>query len=536
MDHRLYCIKLARVGLVLSLLILQGCSAPHGASDRMSSSTALRFAISEDPRSMEPGLSVLMQDSQIALNLHVGLFTYDRYSALKPYLVREWSLSDDHLTYTFVLHDGWKWHNGRGVTAGDFKEGWERYLNPKLGAWGASYLNSIVGAQEMLSGTVATLKGVEAPAPNTMKVTLTHPDPLFLLRLGATPTWVAPPEAVVKGEPKWTDNPQGGGPFRFVQWQPHSRIVLEANQSFAGVTPALARVEFLIVPDATTALNMYRSGELDITPVAVSELRGIRQDSVLGRELQFWPRAQLIFIGLNEWKVPAFKDSRVRQAFDRAIERRVICEQVLFDAWAPATQVVPIAVPGHDDQLAILYDPERARALMAEAGYSNGQGFPTVQIVVSGSTEATAAEAVAAQLKQNLGVKIDVHQVESGDFYSGLREQRFDAFLTGWTADYMSAEQWLYRLLHRKSSTNFVGYSNANYEAIVDKALHAETEDAQTPLWREANRIATNDAALIPLAYGRFAYLVKPNVSGFAANAFGPLGFEGVRKDAPAIK
>lgn len=527
--------RLAWAGLSFLIVGTQCCRGPRSGGPTavtLAADQVVHFAVEDDPRSMEPGLSVLMQDSVLALDLHVGLFRYDAASVLKPYLVSSWQLSNDRLTFTFILHDDWKWHNGRVITAGDIKKGWERYLNPRVGAWGANYLSTVAGAQEMLHGAATSLSGVEVVDRRTLKVTLAHPDPLFLLRLGAPPAWTVPPEAVIDGEPAWKGDPVGGGPFQFVQWQPHSRIVLKANPQFAGKPPSLSRLEYLIVPDLTTALNMYRSGELDIALVGAHELRDVKRDPALSTDLRFWPAAQLQFVGLNENKVAAFRDARIRQAFAQAVDRRSICEQVLGGAWAPASEIVPDGVPGHLGENILPYDPAGARKLMADAGFPNGRAFPAITLMVAGATESTAAEAIAAQLADNLGVKMEVRRVEPGEFLAGLKEQKWDAFLTGWTADYLSAEQWLDRLLSSKEPTDYVGYRNSHYDEILDSAKRAPSADAQLPLWRDANWIASEDAALIPLGYGRFTYLVRPTISGFEVNLFGPVGFESVRKSA----
>jgi len=519
--------------LYILLIGIQGCrgsSSGEPNTVNLTANNAVRFAIEDDPRSLEPGLSVLMQDSVLALDLHVGLFRYDAASVLNPYLVNSWQLSNDHRTFTFVLHDDWKWHNGRIITAYDVKKGWERYLNPRVGAWGATYIGTISGAQEMIHGVATSLRGVEVVDSHTLKVTLAHPDPLFLLRLGAPPAWTVPPEAVVDGEPAWKGDPVGAGPFQFVLWQPHSRIVLKANPHFAGDASSLNRLEFMIVPDLTTMLNMYRDGELDIAQVGVHELREVKQDEQLSEDIHSWPTAQLQFVGLNENRVAAFRDGRVRQALVLAVDRRSICERVLDGAWTPASEIVPEGVPGHLGENILAFDPARARKLLADAGFPNARGFPVISLVVAGTTESTAAEAMAAQLADNLGIKMEVRRVEPGEFLAGLKQQRWDAFLTGWTADYLSAEQWLCRLLSSNGSTNYVGYRNARYEKILDDAMRAPTAEEQLPLWREANRMATADAALIPLGYGRFTYLVRPTISGFACNLFGPVGFEKVRK------
>jgi ABC-type transport system substrate-binding protein len=360
---------------------------------------------------------------------------------------------------------------------------------------------------------------------------LERPDPNFLIRLGATPTWVVPSEAVVAERAAWAGVPQGGGPFRFTDWQARSRLVLDANPLF-NTRPAVDRLEFLIVPDPATALNMYRSGELDIAPVSASQLGGITQDPVLRAELQRFAGAALIFMGLNARRVPATADVRVRQAFAHAIDRRALADRVLFGAWTPATGIVPRGVPGYDGGLGAEYDPDRARRLMSQAGYPDGRGFPRLQLAVAAEYHSTAAEAVAAQLAANLGVRLDVRRLEPGDMYTSLREGRFDAFLSGWTADYLSAEQWLYTLLHRDADSNFVRYDNPRFMGIVDAAMSAATPEAQEPLWREANGIATGEAGLIPLAYAGFTFLVKPTVSGFVANLFGLTAFQSVRRTA----
>jgi oligopeptide transport system substrate-binding protein len=489
---------------------------------------SIRFAISADPRSLEPGLSVMLQDSIIARNLHLGLFAYDAESVLQPYVVTRWSVSDDQLVYTFTLDLKRRWHNGRAIAAADFKEGWERYLSPSIGAWGSEYLTSIAGARAMLDGAATHLRGVDASRPDTLVVQLERPDPDFVLRLGATPTWVAPPEAVVQGQPRWTGTPVGGGPFRFVEWAPKSRVVLEANP--ASPPAHTERLEFVIAPDAATRLDMYRNGDIDIAPVIESQLGGIKADPILSRELHVWPSAQLIFMGLNIVKIAPFGDRRVRQAFAHAIDRRLISERVMFGAWRPATGIVPPGVSGHDANLGATFDPARARALLAAAGYPGGREFPRLQINVSEPHHVTAAEAVAIQLHEHLGVGFDVRRLESGDLHDRLRNRQFDVFLSGYTADYPSAAVWLYTLLHARAGSNFVGYHDRAFDLVVDAARAEANAEARQRLWREANRLATDGAAVLPLAFGGSSFLVDPALRGVAANLFGIITFDAVSR------
>jgi len=522
--------RLWRLLVFVTLLLL--FAAPACSLKSSKEPTVLRYAILDDPRSLEPGLTVMLLDSHIALSLHAGLFIYDADSKLAPYLVKEWDLSDDGTVYTFYLRDDVTWHNGRSVVADDIKKVWERYMNPGLSAWGASYLQSIDGAKEMMDGQAKELRGVEVVDSSTLKVTLVHPDPVLLLRLGTTPTWIVPPEAVVEGQPEWVDDPVGAGPFKFVEWQSKVRIVLEANPGFFRGKPSLDYVEFLVVPDTATALSMYKADEIDVIPVSAGDLKPIGEDAELSKELHFWTKAQLSYIGMNMYKVEAFRDLRVRQAFAYAFDRDQITKKVLFNALAPATGFVPPNVPGYDSGLGHPYDPEKARILLAEAGYPDGDGFPVLQLVAFGSTDVTAAEAVAAQLGQNLGVQIEVVQPEQGEFYTGLwSHDKWDMFLSGWTADYPSAEQWLYNLLYSGLDSNFGGYENPEYDALVDKAMRSLDDNERAKLWEQANRRAMDDVAAIPFGYGQFIYLVKPNVSGFGCTIFEPMGFEQVVKE-----
>lgn len=527
------------VCLILAFMVSnQGCSTPPVATEPVATATAvpqepsvLRFAIAEDPRSLEPGLTVMILDSQIALNLHAGLFAYDVDSRLVPYLVETWDVSDDSTVYTFHLRDDARWHNGRSVSADDFKKGWERTLDPALSGWGAGYLQSIAGAKEIINGKATDLRGVEVIDSNTLKVTLVQPDPVFLLRLATTPAWIVPPEAVAEGQPIWKDMPIGGGPFEFVEWESKVRLVLKANPGFFRGRPQLDRIEYLVVPDPATALNMYLTNQVDIVEVPASELERIGQDVKLSEELHFWTKAQLAFLGLNMHKVEAFRDVRVRQAFVHAIDREQIIDKVLFGAWSPATGFVPPNVPGHDPSLGYPYDPDKARSLLDEAGYTNGGGFPSLELVAPASTEIRAAEAVAAQLRTNLGIEIEVFQPEPGAFYEGLwSHDKWDMFLAGWTADYPSAEQWLYNLMYSGLDSNFTGYANETYKDIVDRAMKSLDDTERTALWQQANQMATDDVAMIPLGYGQFIYLVKPNVAGFGCTVFEPMGFEEVSK------
>lgn len=533
------------VVLLLALVALAGCSAappaetaaPTGAGAGEAAGgeeaglTVIRYPITSDPSSLEPGLVLELFAGQIALDLHAGLLTYNENTELTPYIAESWDVSDDGTVYTFHLRDDALWHNGRAVVAEDFKKGWERYLDPNVGAQsGGAPFMGIVGAEAYANGEADDLTGVEALDDHTLQVTLTEPSSSFLQNLAVTTTWVVPPEAVVAGQPEWVDKPVGAGPFKFVEWQPNVKIVLEANPDFFLGKPAIDRIEYVIVPDANTALAQYEAGELDIAAVPPSDLQRVSEDPTLSQELGHWTRAQLIYAGMNQSMFEPFKDAKVRQAFNYAIDRESIIKNILNDAWEPATGLVPPHIPEYNPDLkGYPYDPEKAQALMAEAGYPNGEGFPPLEIA---TLDTTTAEAIAAQLSSNLGIQVEVLQPERGDMIDGLWEHdRWSFFFFGWTADRPSAAVWLYELLYGGLDSNFSTYDNPDYNALVDKAMAAIDPEEAKGYWQQAEELAMEDAAMIPFGYSRYFYLVKPNVKGFSANLFGPVGFAGVTKE-----
>jgi oligopeptide transport system substrate-binding protein len=492
--------------------------------------TSLRYPLTSDPATFEPGLAKELLTQEVALNLHIGLFTYDADTEVVPYHVQRYEVTPDGLTYTFHLHEGAVWHNGRPIVAADYKLGWERYLDAALGSQTAGDpWRNVVGGPEMFAGTASELTGVRALDEHTLEVRLTNPNSFFLHELAVPSMWVVPIEAVVPGEPRWVDRPVGGGPFRFVEWRPGSLIVLEANDDFFLGRPAIDRIEYHIVPDTSTSLAQYEAGELDIVAVPPAALQRVTNDARLSHEVQHFTRAQLQYVGMNQSTFEPFRDPRVRQAFFHAIDRDVIAERVQNGAWANATGLVPPNIPQYDPELAVWpYDPERARELLAEAGYPGGQGFPRLEIATLAST---VGEAVAAMLGANLGIAVEVIQPERGDYIAGLwSHDRWTLFAFGWTADTPSASVWTFEMLYCGLDSNFSTYCNAEVDAAIDEARSIDDVDVSTAAWRRAERIAMEDAALIPLGYSRFIYLVRPGVEGFAANLFGPVSFAGVSR------
>lgn len=490
----------------------------------------IRMRITRDPKSLEPGLFSELITGYIANDMHAQLLRFDDKNQPVPYIAKSWQVSSDGLTYTFNLRNDVKFQNGRTVVADDFVYTFTRDLDPRVkAAIGPTDFSNVKGAKEYIAGTAKTVEGFQAPDATTFKIVLTQPEPAMLMRLASPFTAVIPKEAVVDGKPQWKDKPIGAGAFRYVDWQTNVKVVLEANPDYFLGKPKIDRLEYVVVPDATTAIAQYQKGELDIIGVSGGQLAQVNNDPTLSKELKTFPRAQLTFFVLNEKRVPAFKDKRARQAFIYAINRQQLIDKVMLGDRYLATGYVPTgiseAVP---DEKAYSYDPAKAQDLMAQAGFPGGKGFPKIEFVTT-SDEGSLAEALTAMLKSNLGIDVTVRIGESGDVLNGLWAlDKWDIVSWGWTADYPSADNWLYQLLYSKLDSNFASYNNPDYDKLVDKALSEMDSAKRIADWQTVEKMAHDEAPMIPFGFAKNLFLVKPYVKGFSAGMMGPNKFENV--------
>lgn len=492
--------------------------------------TVLRVRYTRDPKSLEPGLFTELVTGWICTDLHAGLLRFNEKNEVSPYIAKSWTISPDGLTYTFTLRDDVKFHNGRKVVASDFVYTFNRDLNPKVtAAAGAANLSKVKGAADVLAGKAATAEGFSAPDDATFKIVLAQPDPALILRLATVFMSVIPKEAVIEGEAKWKDKPVGAGAFRFVEWQPNVKVVLESNPDYFLGAPKVNRVEHLTVPDATTALAQYQKGELDVLSVSGGQLDQIGKDATLSKELGEYPRAQLTYFGFNEKKVPAFKDKLVRQAFIYALDRKTLVEKVQRNDRFLATGYVPTGMPdGPVGEQAYPYDPAKAKDLLAKAGYPGGKGFPKIEFV-STADESSLLEAAVNMLKTNLGIDVSVRIGESGDVLAGMwAHDKWDMWSWGWSADRPSAEVWLYELLYSKLDSNFASYNNPEYDKLVDAAQKETDAAKRAAAWQAVEKMAYDEAPYIPFGFTKFLYLVKPSVKNFKVGLLGPAGFAAV--------
>jgi peptide/nickel transport system substrate-binding protein len=543
-----------------------------------------RFNILDTPNSLDPAWIRDTASDQVAFPIHNGLVEFDPTSLeMIPCLAAAWDISDDGLVYTFHLrpdvffHDDPCFPNGAGreLVSTDFKYSFERICDPRVaspGAW--MFLGFVKGAREFRDGisaqrelerrnkggardeassnrfrsaTVEALQrmsaagtGVEGFACSDLRtfvVILEKPFSPFLYRMGHSFSWPVPREAVEKYGDDFFKHPVGVGPFRFIEWVPDQRIILERNPKYWQKDPAgnqlpyLDRIEISQINDANSEHLEFLSGHLDLQyPLPMD-----RWEDIFTGDLEIQPNysqfqvqcantMRIEYIGLLNTD-PLFKNMKVRQALNYAVNREEISATILRYRSVPnGGSVVPRSMPGYPAADGPYhYDPKHALELLEEAGYPEGKGLPeiTLQLNSQGKENVKIAEVIQGYFAA-IGITMKLQVVDWRVHLDTVREGKVPFFRIGWLNDYPSPENSLMLLATSgipPEGENYARYSNPEFDRLYEAALASTDSDEQNSLFAQAEELAVSEAPWIFLYDRRDYRLLSPRVRSFPMNA-----------------
>jgi oligopeptide transport system substrate-binding protein len=438
-----------------------------------------------------------------------------------PDIAASWEESPDGKTYTFHLRPGVTFSNGREIEAADFKYSWERACDPDTGSGtAATYLGDIVGARDMLAGTVEEISGVEVVDDYTLRVTIDAPKAYFLSKL-AYPTAFVVDRAKVESGPDWWRDPDGTGPFELQEWETGQWLVLRRSQTYHGEP---ARVEQVVYILAGPPMPMYELGQIDVAPVYGSYIYRARDESgPFYSQLSVTPELSLDYIGFNTAQSP-FDDVNVRLAFCHAVDKESITRVILRDMVSGAGGILPPGMPGYNESLeGIDYDVEKAKQLIAMSKYEDVSNLPPITLTVTGYGNYIPDQlgAIVQGWQQNLGVEVSVRQLEPEDFIYNLKEEKDEMFALAWIADYPDPHNFLDVLFYTGSENNAFEYSNPDLDALLDNAAVEQDNAARLAMYQQAEQIVLDDAPCIPLWHGANYILVRPYVRNYELSLLG---------------
>lgn len=475
-----------------------------------------------EPSTLDPALMQDTASNQFYLAMFEGLVQYDpRTSKGIPAMAKSWETSKDGLTVTFHLRDA-KWSDGTPVTAQDFVYGWLRTLDPNTAANYAYMIGMVVkGADEYNSGKgKAEDVGVKAIDSKTLQVQLIGPTPYFVDMMAHSAFAPAPKWVIEKYGDQWTKagNIVVNGPYILKEWKPQDYILVQKNpQYWDAKNVKLNTIKYLASDDIPTNYKMYKSGAVDwmsgIDATMIDEIK-------LRKDYQVSSQFATYYINLNCQKKP-FDDVRVRKAFAAAIDKKTLVDKVLKGGQIPTDEMCP-PMAGYTPQKGMGFDPAKAKQLLAEAGYPDGKGFPTLTYIYNTNAgHKLIAEYVQQQLKTNLNVNIVLQNMEFKTLIEMRNHHDFTIARDGWVGDYLDPNTML-ELFITGSGNNSGAYSNPQFDKLMEDAKHA-TGDARMKILEQAEKILlTQDQAIIPLYhYSNQDMIDTTKWGGWYANPIG---------------
>ena len=495
---------------------------------------------------------------RVASPIYEGLVRFDpKDLSVQPCLAERWEVSEDGLVYTFFLRKGVRFHDapcfedgkGREVTAEDVRYCFAELCTARPDNqlfW--LFQDHVEGANAHYQSTLqgkpdrAGPSGIKALGPYELEIRLVHPVPTFLQVMAHPGCWIFPKELDDKYPGEQQDRAVGTGPFAQHLYRPGDVIVLERSPHYWGrdehgnELPFLDAVRYTFSGDKQRELAEFRKGNLAVVfeiPGGMEEL----SDSVdLGSgTARFRVNAASAlstqFYGFNALR-PPFSDKRVRTAFTLAVDRSFLVDSVLNGLGVPAEGA--FVAPGlngypYDEVQGLPYDPDRARALLEEAGFPGGSDFPNLTLQLSNNNVAHVRVAAAVQemLMRELNVRISTSMLPADQHFDRVERNKAEFWREGWLADFPDPENFLALFLGRNAAAdtsepsylNTTRYRDPVYDSLFVAATMARDEQERMRLLAEADQHMLDDAVVLPLYHDRTVRLIQPWVRDLPLNA-----------------
>ena len=444
----------------------------------------------------------------------------DGNSKIVPSLAESWDISDDGLEYTFHLRQGVKFHNGNDFTAEDVAYTFHRMLTVEGGV-NTEFIDQIKGADELLAGETDTLEGVEVVDDYTIKVTLKEPFAGFLASISSPGVSIYDSEATEAAGDQFGMDPAvtvGTGPFEFSSWSFNNQLVLTRNEDYWKGASGLPGVVIKIIPDTETQSMMFESGELDILDLDYAADSVDRFTETYPDQIVQGPRVGIVYFTMNFNKEP-FQDVRVRKAVQMSIDRQAILDALYGGRGQVEQGIFPHGLIGFNpDQEEIKYDPEAAKALLAEAGYADGFDMEIAADSSASDTMTMALEIVSDQLAE-VGIRAEIKNYDESTWLETRKSGELGSFMSTWSADYNDPDNFIYTFFGNEEKTRIrsINYPDTEVMERVAKARTIVNEDERLAEYKALEeKLIHEDAAWVPMFSRLHLFAVSKRVQGFA--------------------
>lgn len=529
----------------LGMSLFVGCGGNKTADEEQK----LIYNLNEDPETIDPTLNTSATASTVIVNAFEGLTRLDKNEKAAAAVAKDWKVSEDGLVYTFNLRDDAKWSDGEAVTAKDFQYSWVRALTKKTAAQYAYQLFYIKNAEAYYNGTAKVEDlGIKVVDEHTLEVTLEAPTAYFP-ELMAFPTYMPLREDIVSADPDaWATKPESyisNGPFKLVTWDMADQLVFEKNENYWDAKSVkLETLTYKLITDEDSSYASLKSGDFDmIDVVPTNEIAAGKEEGLVHVD----PYLGTYFYAINVGKQDSvdadakaiLSNKLVRKALNLAIDREAIVTNVTKGGEVPAYSFVPQGIKNADGSEfaskkyyeAGKANVEEAKKLLAEAGYPDGKGIPTLEVMYN--TLASHKD-IAQLIQQNwaaIGVKVELSNQEFAVFQNTRQNGEYEIARHGWIGDYTDPMTFL-DMWVSGGGNNDVGFNNAEYDKLISEAKKESDAAKRSELLRKAEDILMEEMPVLPIYYYSKVRAWKPEVKGMLTSTLGQVDFKTAYKEA----
>ncbi len=497
-------------------------SAAEGAGEKAEFEISVQNG--SEPGTLDPNALNSNDSMTTALHMFEGLAKYAKGGeGVELGQAKDYTVSDDGLVYTFNLRDDIFWTDGQPVVAGDFVYSWQRLVS---GGYDNSYfIDMVKNAVEIQNGKADKSElGVKAIDDKTLEVTLKNPCPYFIEVVAAAVTSPVRQDVIEANGEMWYDNPEtyvSNGAYKLSEWSHQEKIVMVANDKYydyANLGPS--KINWMLMDDDNAILAAFESGDLAYASTFPTEELDRLKDNGM---FQVAPVAGTYYVEVNaegKGMIPELQDPKVRRALALAIDRTYITDMVTKRGEVPADTFLPAGFVDEDgkdyydsadkfwDNSTYEANCEEAKKLMAEAGYPDGAGFPTISYTINNNTaHAAIAEYLQNVWKEVLGVDCTIDSQEFAVFLDMRSSGDYALARAGWTVDYMDPAS-LMELWITTSGNNDAHFYNDEYDSYISAAAHTTSQNERFENFHKAEKILEEQLPIIPLYYYSEPYLM----------------------------
>ncbi|HTY08016.1 MAG TPA: ABC transporter substrate-binding protein, partial [Candidatus Edwardsbacteria bacterium] len=481
----------------------------------------LRLSLPSDPITLDPAFLTDATSNEVAAQLHAGLVQFDDGARVMPAVARSWSISGDGLTWTFSLRKGVTFHHGRELVADDVKYSWERLLDPAVKSPNGLFVEIIDGAAEFRSGAARSVAGIKVVDDHCLRVTLRQPYMPFLANLAVNATAIVPREHT--GRADFGTNPVGAGPFRMRQWQPGKQVAVERYDGYYEQQVSLGAVEWQVGLADEQRRERLLAGGIDTADIHARDSGPLAAQG--GFVIKEVAALNIQYLCINVSHPTPFQHKLVRQALNCAIDKQALIDAtelrgeaiVARGTFPPRLEAFNPALQGYP------YDPERAKRLLAEAGFAGGlpgQYLLDVRDIKAqlerGTMVVDDCRKVGIRLKLNpLGWKELLDRAYGGESLLSFR---------GWSSDNGDPDNFLTPLFHSRSfgkPGNTAFFTSAEIDGLLEKALAIRNPVERLALYREIEAKVVEEAPWVFLYHSVKFAAMQPRLHGYRVRPFG---------------